>query len=309
MLGVTVETAQQHRHYNAGAAVNERYLFTVTAGRSGQASLTDLLRRHVPGCYAAFEEPQIDFRLPRSFRNVERQFRRRFVETHELLGRGRVLNAFETGDDAFLDRIVTKRLARIRRAMARAGCRIYFDVSKYFARGLHRGFLHALGPVGLVRLVRDPILNMRCFVNREKNFRLDNSLPEAPGNLLRMDSAHLSVPELYLWAWCEMYLRFDDMVARGMTTHAVEVRTEDLNDAARMNAALDALELEHTPVEPRAAINTNPSHGLPPTRVTREDIVVFETFLDRLPAAERQRIAYFDSYDPWRVHRLIPTAA
>ena len=34
------------------------------AGRSGQASLTEILRRHVPVCYAAFEEPNIKKKFP-----------------------------------------------------------------------------------------------------------------------------------------------------------------------------------------------------------------------------------------------------
>ena len=77
-----------------------QYIFTVTAGRSGQGTLTDLLRRHVPSCYPAFEEPAVYRRLPAVLGNYERRFRRRFVETHELLGRGRVLTAFDRGDDA-----------------------------------------------------------------------------------------------------------------------------------------------------------------------------------------------------------------
>ena len=32
-----------------------RLIFTVTAGRSGQASLTELLHRHVPDCVAMFD--------------------------------------------------------------------------------------------------------------------------------------------------------------------------------------------------------------------------------------------------------------
>ena len=70
------------------------YYFTVTAGRCGQATFTELVNRAVPGVLALHEEPHVRPLLPRFLGDLERQFRRRFVETHELLGRGAVLDAF-----------------------------------------------------------------------------------------------------------------------------------------------------------------------------------------------------------------------
>ena len=163
-----------------------RYIFTVTTGRSGQSSLADLISKHVPGAYAAFEEPQCRPYLAKYsgfLGTIERNFRRRFIETDELLGRGRVLSAFANGDEAFLDAVVAKRLKRIRAS----GCAIYIDVSKFFARGLHRAFARAVGKFDLILLVRDPLKNMRSFLNRGKNFFLDNVSPDAPGNLLRLE--------------------------------------------------------------------------------------------------------------------------
>ena len=154
-----------------------RLIFTVTAGRSGQASLTELLNLHVPDCLAMFEEPQVRPHLPRALGDLERRFRRRFVETHELLGRGRVLAAFDAGDEVALDGFATQRLRWIDCQAGRRGARIYVDVSKYFARGLHRALLRARPDAGLIRLVRDPLLNMRSFLNRDKNFDLDNNDP------------------------------------------------------------------------------------------------------------------------------------
>ncbi len=278
-----------------------RYVFTVTAGRSGQASLCEILRRHVPGCHAAFEEPTARPILPGALGDMERRFRRRFVETHELLGRGKVLSAFSRGDDAYLDRIAARRLAMIDRTLARENCSIHVDVSKYFARGLHRGFLRALDTaepgVALIRLVRDPILNMRSFLNRDKDFGLDNSPPEAAGNLLRLDSGDMEKGELYLWAWCEMYLRFDAMVEEFGIGRAVEIRTEHQHDPVRMVAALDALGLPHDDIAPGRVTNSNAAQGFGETRVGAGDIALFERFLGRLPADCRRRIAYFDDYD------------
>jgi hypothetical protein len=279
-----------------------RYIFTVTAGRSGQGSLTALLKHHVPGCYPAFEEPGVNRHLPGVLGDFERLFRRRFVETHELLGRGQVLTAFESGDDGYLEKVARRRLQLAHRTLAKHDAHIYFDVSKYFARGLHRGFARLLPSFSLVRLVRDPLLNMRSFLNRDKNFRLDNSLPDARNNLLRLDSSDFAPGEFYLWAWCEMYLRYARLVEDRKVERSVEIRTEDLSDAAKVNAALDALGLAHTPVAARPSANTNLSQGLGETAVRQEDVDLFERFVARLPGDIRRDIAYFSDYDPARLH-------
>jgi len=282
----------------------ERFIFTVATGRCGQSSLTELVSHHVPGCYPAFEHPDIRTILPAPFAAYERRFRRRFIETHELLGRGKVLTAFEKGDHAYIDKIVARRLALIRREMMRHDISIYFDISKFFARGLHVGFTKAVGRFALVNLVRDPLRNMRSFLNRGKRFTLDNNLPDAKSNLLRLSSPNISAGELYLWAWCEFYLRFEEMRQSSKVTHAVEIRTEDLVNPSSMNAAFDALGLDHSPIIALPPNNTNIQQGLPETRVSEADVRLFERFLDRIPAELRDRITYFKNYDPWTFHNL-----
>lgn len=279
-----------------------RYIFTVTAGRSGQASLTDLVRRHVPGSLALFEEPNIRTSLPRVLGDLERRFRRRFVETHELLGRGRVLPAFDAGDDAALDRMAAARLAWIDRRIDAAGAEIYVDISKHFARGLHRAIARACPGMGLIRLVRDPILNMRSFLNRNKNFYLDNNRPDGRNNMIRLDPDALSAGELYLWAWAEQYLRFDALVEEYALSPVAEIRTEDLTDAERMTRHFASLGLNHGALETAPPRNTNAELGFGHTAVTPGDIETFERFLVRLPAAVVRRIEYFDDYDPRARH-------
>lgn len=274
--------------------MTERYIFTVTAGRSGQSSLTRLLTAHVAGCFAAFEEPRAKVRLRGFPGDIERRIRRRFFETHELLGRGRVLTAYQEGDAAYIDRIVRRRLAMIERR----GAAIYIDVSKYFARGLHDAFARAVGKFALIRLVRDPILNMRSFLNRNKDFYLDNSAPDAPRNLLRLDPATMELGELYLWAWCEMYLRYDRLIDEYNVTHAVEIRTDDLNDAAKTSRNFAALGLDHSPIVVLPPQNTNLTLGYGETVSSDEDIRTFDRFINRLPADAVDKLAYFQDYDP-----------
>ena len=108
-----------------------RYIFTVTAGRSGRASLTGLPARHVPGCHAAFEEPSPRLHLPGALGDLERHFRRRFVETHEWIdtapamntnaGQGFAATRVDGADIALLERFLARLPAAMRRRLR------YFD--------------------------------------------------------------------------------------------------------------------------------------------------------------------------------------
>ena len=277
------------------------YFFTVVAGRSGQATLTEILRRHVPGCFPAFEAPSPSLLLPGRLGQWEHRIRRRFVETNELLGRGKVLGAFERGDVDYLESIARKRVAMIRRDLSRSGAKTYFDVSKFFARGLHVGFRRVLPEIGLLRLVRDPVANMRSFLNRSKNFGLDNSMPDAASNILRLDSRDMVPGELYLWAWCEIYLRFDRMVDEGGVLRSAELRTEMLDDPAHVETALRALGLDFTPVAPVGHLNTNIGQGFRETRIDADSVATFERYMTRLPGNMLDRIPYLAGYDPSRM--------
>lgn len=278
--------------------VRPDYYFTVVAGRSGQATFSEILRRYVPSCHPAFEEPAPKLLLGGRLGQLEYRFRRRFIETNELLGRGKVLRAFERGDDDYIERIAKRRLEMINRSMQSDRTSIYFDVSKFFARGLHVGFRRLLPQIGLLRLVRDPVANMRSFLNRRKDFRLDNSLPDAASNILRLDSSDMALGELYLWAWCEIYLRFDRMVEEGGVTRWAELRMEHLDDPDRVESAFRQLGLDYLPVKPIQHINTNIKQGFLETRVDKDSIAIFERFITRLSSDWLEKIRYFDGYNP-----------
>lgn len=278
-----------------------RYIFTATAGRSGQNYWANLLSRHVKGCLALFEEPQVRTLLPAALGDFERRVRRRFFETHELLGRGRVLAAFDAGDDDALAHMAAKRLAWIDRQIRRSDADIYIDVSKYFIRGLHRSIVRLRPGCALVRLVRDPVRNMRSFVNRNKDFYLDNNCPNGRFNQLRLDPASLEIGELYLWSWCEVYLRAQAL-ADEFDLELVEIRTEELTDAAAMARHFDALGLTYEPLRPGGPMNDNQALGFGPTRISQEDICLFQRFCDRLPAEILTRISYLHGYEAGRIH-------
>lgn len=276
----------------------ERFIFTVATGRCGQASLTEQINRDVPKAYAAFEEPVVRPLLPGVLGDAERHLRRSFIETDELLGRGRVLRAFVKRDDAYIVSIADRRLRQIRRLLARQQKSIYVDVSKFFARGLHLGYMKVLPSFSLILLVRDPLKNMRSFLNRDKNFFKDNVSPDADRNHLRLPAEALSKGEFYLWAWCEMYLRYLDLRDRKEVTHAVEIRTDDLLDSARMAEHFAALDLEFGALGAVPTLNTNAARGIQETEVTADDVRIFERFMGRLPAGVLARIDYLKNYTP-----------
>ncbi len=273
-----------------------RYIATVTAGRSGQASLARLLNDSIPGCFAAFEFPDFTSALPGALGDVERHVRRRFFETHELLGRGKVLTAFDNGDDAYLERIAVRRLKRIRRLCDQKNAEVFVDVSKYFARGLHDALSRQLTNLSLILLIRDPLENMRSFLNREKNFRLDNSPPSALHNQLRLEEADFRPGEFYLWSWFEMALRFQSLMDRFAVETSVTIRTDDLMDAKRMEKHFSTLELPVGMIEISPPVNTNISRNLPATEVSDDDRRLLETFLPRVPTKIIEQVAQITGY-------------
>ncbi|MBM3584952.1 MAG: hypothetical protein FJX36_11180 [Alphaproteobacteria bacterium] len=279
-------------------AFPERFIFTVASGRCGQASFTEWINCHVPDAHAAFEEPHARVRLPGFLGDVERRVRRQFVETDELLGRGRVLAAYARGDDGYLARVAAKRVAMAGRWCAAANKSIYVDVSKYYARGLHAGFSRVVPRFGLAILLRDPVANMRSFLNRGKDFFKDNARPDAPRNCLRMTDPDLAKGELYLWAWCEMYLRYLQLRHSGQVTHVAEIPTRDLDNAGRMAEHFRALDLPHRPLVRVPVRNTNLEAGRGATAVSAEDLRLFERFMNRLPASALDSLSVLRTYAP-----------
>ena len=92
------------------------------------------------------------------------------METNELLGRGKVIKAFEENNLKFIEQIAKKRIQTIERNLIEDGADCYFDISKFYIRGLYKGFNKLLNNIYLVFLVRDPLENMKSFMNRKKDF-------------------------------------------------------------------------------------------------------------------------------------------
>ena len=233
------------------------YVYVVSAGRSGQASLSKILRQAYPNSYVAFEEPQIKYLLPRCLSWPERKFRRQFIETDELLGRGKVLTAFARNDHEKLRHYGLQKYDWLEKKMKERGSNICFEVNKHFIHGLH----HGMAPViksnhRLVSLVRDPLLNMRSYLNRNKDFYLDNGATDCEFNEIIIHPSKLTKGQLYLHAWCECYLRAEKFASKhGIKNHVLY--THDLTNLKKIYEFLTSLGFLFEPV--LSFEKTNPS--------------------------------------------------
>ncbi len=278
--------------------MKKRFVFAVYAGRSGGLQTTHFFNRNVEGCLAVNEFPRYEASLPGRLGNWQHRFHRKFIETHELLGRGKMLEAFARGDDEYLARVTRRRLKMISNELDKNGCSIYIDMNKLFGRSIFRGVDQVLPNYSLIYMPRDPLKNMKSYINRNKNFYLDNNRPDDDCNELQLDSSNMKKEELYLWMWAELHLRFQTMCKSPRVDSFSTIRTEDMNSSDIWAKTLDELELPYKQVSIEPQSNSNTKLGFAATRITEDDVALFEGFLKRIPSKIRDRIDYFDSYDP-----------
>jgi hypothetical protein len=278
--------------------MTNRYVFAVYAGRSGGMQTTHFFNRNVDGCLAINEFPFFQASLPGRLGSWQRHFHRKFIESHELLGRGKFLEAFVSGDDRYLEKITRRRIRMIDKELRKNNRTIYFDMNKLFARSIFRGVDLVLPKYSLVYMPRDPLKNMRSYLNRDKDFYLDNNRPEDACNELRLDSSDMVKGELYLWMWTELHLRFQTMCKLPKVEAYSTIRTEQMNDKKAWMQTLDELNLPYSDIRIEPPSNTNTKLGYGATKVTHEDVELFKRFLKRIPADLRKRVDYFDTYDP-----------
>ena len=260
------------------------YIFTVTTGRSGQATLYDILQKYSLDCLSAFESPDIVTKFPGFLGDIEKKIRRKFFETNEMLGRGKVLFAYDESKNDYIESIVKKKLMKIKKQSIESKTSIYFDISKFYARGLYVGFNEILDEFSLVFLVRDPLLNMRSYLNRNKNFSLDNSMPEGKKNILKMNSDDFSEGEYYLWSWSEILLRYKIMSKSKKVKKSVIINSNDLFCPNKISKIFDILNIKYKSIDKIEKKNTNIEAALLPTKVNEEDVKVLERFISRIPS-------------------------
>jgi len=269
-------------------------IFVVSPGRSGQSSFAKILEQAFPAAYVGFEEPQISYVLPRQFAYFERKFRRRFLETNELLGRGRVLKAFENQNKKKLRSFGLAKHDWILSKMRQKNAALGFEVNKHFLHGLHIGMADLPETkFKMIQLVRDPIENMRSFLNRNKNFFLDNSSPGCQHNELTLDPKKLSKGQHYLHAWCECYLRAEKFCAN-QKIELLSIKTRELQNPDKIQSLLKRTGLPYQSISNYEKTNTNQSKGLGKTVVKSSDIEEAKLFWKMVPDKVKSRLPRID---------------
>lgn len=271
----------------------KNYIFTITNGRSGQESLYYILNKNCHNCFADFEAPNIKPYFPSLLGSIEKRIRRKCFSNNELLGRGKVLRSYESGNIEYIKKIANRRLTIIRKKMLYKNCNIYFDISKFYARGLYLGFNSILKNFSIVFLVRDPLINMKSFLNRNKNFQLDNSLPHMKSNELVLDNERLSKAEYYLWSWAEIYMRYIKISKSNKVIKNIIFRTEDLESENKLISLFNKLNIRFNDLGEIKKINTNNSLGFVDTIIEKKDINTLKKFILKIPKIHKPIVNSF----------------
>jgi len=125
---------------------------------------------------------------------------------------------------------------------------------------------------------------MRSFLNRKKNFFLDNSSPQLKSNILVMDTFGWSAGEYYLWSWVETILRFKKISNFQKVKKSLIIKTEDLESGKSIGQFLNKLEVPHKEIDDIKKLNTNISQGHGNTKISSDDCRVLKKFVSRLPS-------------------------
>ena len=147
---------------------------------------------------------------------------------------------------------------------------------------------------------------MKSFINRKKSFYLDNDLPSSKSNILIMNENFLSKEELYLWSWCECYLRYLKLINEQKIKRHSIIKTEYLYDANYLQKQLSSVDL----VKPKIKIstqkynNSNLDQGHGATHVKEKDIEIFEKFKKKIPDNLLNKIEYLKNYNPQKTHKF-----
>ena len=136
-------------------------------------------------------------------------------------------------------------------------------------------------------------------MNRNKNFLLDNNLPESDSNILQLDSLNMTKEELYLWSWFEVYLRFQKLKKKDCVDSYTEIFTEKLDDGLYISNSLKSIGLDYNhETHFKKKLNTNTGKGYAKTHIYNKDIDIYYNFLKKVPLKIIKEISYLDSYDP-----------
>jgi len=274
-------------------------IFTVCNGRCGSATLARLINSNSVDTLAEVEPPGLIYPNNWALGNWLRNAQRRWIVTDEMMGRGRALDWYAGNRHFELRNLSASRLQRVDRLCGRLNKKHYFELSKFFIRTYFEATYSLRSDIGLLFLHRDPLYNAKSYVNRRKNFFLDNQSPVGENVLISMKPDLLSKFQLYLWSWCEVEMRFRRFVRQNKIKRYFELSSVDLLDHKKFFSMLDFFSIthiEHSEFVSVSPINTNEQDGYGQTEITQKDLDEFCMFVDILP---KHALADMPTFRKW----------
>lgn len=274
-------------------------IFTAVVGRSGQNTLAEYFNKYGIGCFAEVEPPDLIFKAKGRLGGILYKIQRKWIVTHELLGRGKAKEWYENKNHIKLNIIAAKKLRRIKRLQRKHKFKTYIEISKFFLRTQCDYIFNNAPNISIIKLTRDPISNARSFVNRDKNFYLDNVPPGYKQNCLKLDGKRLTRFQLYLWSWFEMELRYYRFIENHKIKQIFELKTNDLNNKKKIAEMFEYFGIDHRELTELSRKNTNVQQGYSKTTVTKNDIREYEEFIRIIPERLLSKVKYLEYYDPY----------
>ena len=130
---------------------------------------------------------------------------------------------------------------------------------------------------------------MKSYINRNKNFFLDNSSPCSKNNIFILGEK-IKKEELYLWSWAETFLRYNKISKSKKVNKSLIINTSDLDDSNLVSRVFDKLEIKYKPFKKIKKTNTNQQAGNLKTEVYRKDIQILKDFIAKVPKKHKALI-------------------
>lgn len=274
-------------------------VFTVCNGRCGSSTLARLINLNCLDTLVEVEPPGLIYPNQWVLGNWLRNVQRRWIVTDEMMGRGSALDWYASNRHAELGKLSARRLERVSRLCERSKSKNYFELSKFFIRTYFEATFCLRPDSGILFLHRDPIYNAKSYVNRRKNFFLDNPSPIKENVHIPLNPDHLSKFQLYLWSWCEGEIRFRRFVEQKNIKKYFTLSNVDLFDHQNFFSMLDFFSIKHlacTQFVNVPPINTNEQAGYGQTKVTQKDVDEFRAFVYMLP---KHTLAEMPTFREW----------
>jgi hypothetical protein len=272
-------------------------IFTVCNGRCGQYTLSNYINKYSTNTISEIEPPETFFQGSNVFSRILQSLERKYIHTDEDLGRGKFIEYYDKDLINPIKESVIKKIRRIEKILKLKNKKNYFEISKFFIRSYCEEVIKIIPNLNILYLFRNPIVNARSFVNRNKNFNKDNFLPNFKKTIFKTDLESLSDFEKYLWVWIEIELRYKKILDKYNIKKFYALATDDLNKLEKIEKMFSFFNIKHNKLSFIKRANTNLEFGFGPTIVSKKDLVDFQNFVKKIPSNILNQIPYFVDYN------------